>query len=92
MKKSELKSIIKEVLEEAKVINEAAGNYDYNVLGDAVIDSIFDGGLNIKLLKDWEFGTDVKIGSNTVTGNRTTITFKTPDGDKKVEVVAKLKR
>lgn len=87
MKKLELKKLVKKFLKETT-------DYDYTSLNDLVIDGLlnyFSSIISKKLIKGWGFkSTEIKYAGGFWYGEKCIMKFKTPDGEKKIEVKAKL--
>ena len=91
--KSRLKEIIREEL-----LTEKKGEFDVKVMPEAIVDYIVDNLDSKKVEKHftkWDYPkgairfNDRKI---TTSGSKTTMVVSTPDGDKMIEITAKLKR
>ena len=90
VRKSDLKKIVREVLNEAP--KEAP--HEYSVLAAVVMDAINEFMTSSKgkaLLKNWDFDKSVVYSGMSIMGPKAKIDFKTPSGVKTVSLVAKSK-
>ena len=90
VRKSDLKTIVREVLNEAPKEDQ----HDYSVLAAVVMDAINEFMTSSKgkaLLKNWDFDKSVVYSGMSIMGPKAKIDFKTPSGVKTVSLVAKSK-
>ena len=90
VRKSDLKKIVREVLNEAPKEDP----HDYSVLAAVVMDAINEFMTSSKgkaLLKNWDFDKSVVYSGMIIMGPKANIDFKTPSGVKTVSLVAKSK-
>ena len=88
--KSDLKKVVREILNEAPKKDP----HDYTVLAAVVMDAINEFMSSSKgkaLLKNWDFDKSVVYQGMSIMGPKAKIDFKTPSGVKTVTLAAKSK-
>lgn len=92
------KSKLKEIIREELLTEKKEDKINYKVIPEAIVDYIVDGLDSKKVTKHftkWDFPKDtIRFNDRAIvtSGSKTTMVVSTPDGDKMIEITAKLRR